>query len=56
TGVKINEIYNHPNQKATLQFISGFGPRKANALIENLEKDGGYLVNRQELITRQYMG
>eukprot|EP00124_Ichthyophonus_hoferi_P005459 Ihof_evm1s797 gene=Ihof_evmTU1s797 len=65
TGVRINEVYHHKNKQALLQFVAGFGPRKAadvidkmsEGIVDDMDEDKRtYLASRQELIVNSFMG
>ncbi|TID29825.1 hypothetical protein CANINC_001574 [Pichia inconspicua] len=52
-GVKINEAIRSPYLARALNYVAGLGPRKANSLIKAIEVNGGALVRRDDLITKQ---
>ncbi|KAJ3274382.1 Transcription elongation factor spt6 [Terramyces sp. JEL0728] len=49
-GVDINLAANHTHLSNTLQFASGLGPRKAQAMISKIVRSGGILESRGDLI------
>ncbi|KAJ1534980.1 Transcription elongation factor spt6, partial [Nowakowskiella sp. JEL0078] len=49
-GVDINMAVKYPHHSHTLQFVSGFGPRKAQALIKEITARGGKLQARSKLV------
>lgn len=49
-GVDINLAHKYSHKSSTLQFVSGLGPRKAQALLVNLQSSS--LVQREDLIRR----
>lgn len=54
-GVNVNQCYRHPWMQPLLNFVAGFGPRKARALLEAMNKTGP-LVSRQELLDSHLVG
>ncbi|KAL5532712.1 SPT6 [Sanghuangporus sanghuang] len=54
-GVDINRAVNDPYYAALLPFVSGLGPRKAQALIKKITSLGGNLVNRGQLVQSQVL-
>ncbi|KAJ3244632.1 Transcription elongation factor spt6 [Chytriomyces hyalinus] len=55
-GVDINDAASLPHRSGTLQFVSGLGPRKAGFIINRINKTGGKLESRSELITKKMVG
>jgi len=56
-GCDINDVANHRFRGGQLQFVGGLGPRKAAALRQAiLQKGGGSLRKREELITKNILG
>ena len=54
-GVDCGRISEHKHCSSTLQFVSGFGPRKAGAFLRAIVHEGS-LSSRQDLVTRGLMG
>ena len=56
-GCDVNDVVNHRFRQGQLQFVGGLGPRKAAALRQAiLQKGGGSLRKREELITKNILG
>jgi transcription elongation factor SPT6 len=53
SGVDINRCASNVQFSGTLQFVSGLGPRKAQAIISKIMRKGGKLSSRQDLILDQ---
>jgi transcription elongation factor SPT6 len=53
SGVDINDAAYLPHRSSTLQFVSGFGPRKANFIISRIQKIGKKLESRADLVTKK---
>ena len=49
-GVNLNVVANIPWRAAALQFISGLGPRKSQAILSAIQKNGNKVESRWELI------
>jgi len=49
TGVDINLAVSHPWMAAPLEFVPGLGPRKAQALIRAINRNGGVVESRKSL-------
>ncbi len=49
-GVDVNRCLALPHTANLLQFVSGFGPRKAQALLRLLKRKNGRLLNRWQLV------
>ncbi|XP_063933311.1 transcription elongation factor SPT6-like [Zophobas morio] len=54
-GVRINEVLDHGNLESLVQYLPGFGPRKAKSFIEACRRRG-QVLNRFELVTQFGMG
>ena len=48
--VDVNYSYLHPNGKYVLQFVPGFGPRKAGFFLKQMEKRGSLIEKRSSLV------
>jgi len=48
-GVDVNLAREHKHCAAALRFVAGLGPRKAAALLGNIEQRGGRVAHREEL-------
>ncbi|KAI8911094.1 SH2 domain-containing protein [Gorgonomyces haynaldii] len=55
-GVDINLAANHAHLSHSLQFVSGLGPRKAQAMISKITRTGGKLESRADLIKKGLCG
>jgi transcription elongation factor SPT6 len=55
-GVDINAAVLFPHLAHVLQFVSGLGPRKAQAMIAKIQKSGGKLECRADLIQKSICG
>eukprot|EP01114_Cavostelium_apophysatum_P013868 TRINITY_DN3454_c0_g1_i4.p1 TRINITY_DN3454_c0_g1~~TRINITY_DN3454_c0_g1_i4.p1 ORF type:complete len:1553 (-),score=591.00 TRINITY_DN3454_c0_g1_i4:61-4719(-) len=55
-GVDINRAVSHKFAVSCLQFVSGLGPIKSAALIQNVFRRGGKLASREELESLPNMG
>ncbi|TPX34146.1 hypothetical protein SmJEL517_g03118 [Synchytrium microbalum] len=55
-GCDINDAVIHPHRAYTLQFVAGFGPRKARKTLERIRNKRTCVYSRNELLTEQYMG
>ncbi|EEB09464.1 transcription elongation factor Spt6 [Schizosaccharomyces japonicus yFS275] len=51
-GIDINEAVNNKYEASILPYISGLGPRKAQALLKKIAAHGGRLDTRSDLITK----
>ncbi|KAL5034776.1 Transcription elongation factor spt6 [Batrachochytrium dendrobatidis] len=51
-GVDINAAASNSNLAHTLQFVSGLGPRKSQAIISKIIRSGGKLESRADLIRK----
>lgn len=49
TGVDINLAMSDPYTANLLQYVCGLGPRKANALVKHINRQGGAITSRPEL-------
>lgn len=49
-GVDINEAVSDPYVANLLPFVSGLGPRKAQAVIKGINLNGGSVIRRDELV------
>ncbi|PSR90343.1 transcription elongation factor SPT6 [Coniella lustricola] len=49
-GVDINEAVSNPYVANLLPFVSGLGPRKAQAVIKGINLNGGSVIRRDELV------
>ena len=54
-GFDINKAFEFPRLRNTLQFISGFGPRKAKAFIKQIYAQGKPRT-RQQILDEKYIG
>jgi len=48
-GLDINHALRHKFAAGPLQFVAGLGPRKAQALLQALERKGGLVSSREEI-------
>ncbi|KAI9002249.1 SH2 domain-containing protein [Gaertneriomyces semiglobifer] len=55
-GVDINFAAQHPHVAGTLQFVSGLGPRKAQAFITKIVRSGGKIDARSQLVKKGLCG
>lgn len=46
-GVDLNDVYNNPHKAGMLQFVAGFGPRKAKHFLEVMQHHGEVSERRQ---------
>ncbi|KAJ3362563.1 Transcription elongation factor spt6, partial [Kappamyces sp. JEL0680] len=53
SGVDINSAAGFPHKAHTLPFVSGLGPRKAQAMISKIVRSGGKLASRADLIQNE---
>lgn len=56
SGVDVNLAAMHTHKAHTLQFVSGLGPRKAQAMITKINQLGGKLESRASLIKERICG
>lgn len=49
-GVEINEAVNDSQTANLLQYISGLGPRKAAQMLQVINRNGGSVITREELV------
>jgi transcription elongation factor SPT6 len=56
SGVDINLAAQFPHRASTLQFVSGLGPRKAQAMLIKISNQGGRLDSRPDLIQNALCG
>ncbi|CED84385.1 Transcription elongation factor SPT6 [Phaffia rhodozyma] len=54
-GVVINDVIGDSYQHQILNYVSGFGPRKAQQLIRDVVRIGGFLTNRLELFNKHLL-
>ncbi|KAJ9096338.1 hypothetical protein QFC21_005158 [Naganishia friedmannii] len=55
-GLDINQAIRDSYLQKLLPYLSGLGPRKADALIKAITKSGGLLSNRAKLLTENLLG
>jgi transcription elongation factor SPT6 len=55
-GVDVNAAANFPHLAGSLQFVSGLGPRKSQAIISKIIRSGGKLETRHDLIRKGICG
>ena len=55
-GVDINRAINYPHTSNLVQFVCGFGSRKAQALMKILKQNNQRLENRTQLVTACHLG
>lgn len=55
-GIDINLACEHEHMHSMLQFISGFGPRKAKKFISKMKGLGKKLTTRSEIIKSELLG
>lgn len=55
-GVDVNRAVAQAYTSNLVQFICGFGPRKAAALLKTLKQNNQRLENRTQLVTACHMG
>merc|ERR1712127_761611 len=55
-GVDVNAACSHDHFHGMLQFVAGFGPRKALALRQSLARTGGVIVSRRDLLAKYLIG
>ncbi|TPX59333.1 hypothetical protein PhCBS80983_g02513 [Powellomyces hirtus] len=55
-GVDINLAAQHPHKSATLQFVAGLGPRKAQAFLSKLSRGSQRFEARAQLIRKSMCG
>ncbi|KAJ9098469.1 hypothetical protein QFC19_006336 [Naganishia cerealis] len=55
-GLDINQAIRDSYLQKLLPYLSGLGPRKADALIKSITKAGGLLTNRAKLLTENILG
>eukprot|EP01087_Luapelamoeba_hula_P017548 TRINITY_DN5544_c0_g1_i1.p1 TRINITY_DN5544_c0_g1~~TRINITY_DN5544_c0_g1_i1.p1 ORF type:complete len:1445 (+),score=255.12 TRINITY_DN5544_c0_g1_i1:88-4422(+) len=48
-GVDINKIVLHKESQYVLQFVAGLGPRKAQALLQAINREGGMIASREDI-------
>lgn len=52
-GVKINDAVRSEYLGQLVQFIAGFGPRKAAGLLKGIEDNGGAIIRRDDLVVKE---
>lgn len=55
-GVDINLVCEHEHMHSMLQFVSGFGPRKAKKFISKVKGLGKKMTTRSEIIKKELIG
>lgn len=55
-GVDLNRCFTYPHTANVLQFVCGFGPRKATHLIKYFKQSNMQLENRTFLVVNYHMG
>ncbi|KAL3310193.1 Transcription elongation factor SPT6, partial [Cichlidogyrus casuarinus] len=55
-GVDVNRCLDHPHTSHLLQFVSGFGPRKAAHMLKTMKQNKIYLCKRTQLVTDLKLG
>lgn len=55
-GVDINAACAQDHLHGLLQFVPGFGPRKAHKLKQNCERSGGFIQSRRSLLAKNFVG
>lgn len=55
-GVDVNAACTNDHIHGMLQFVAGFGPRKALALRQNLTRTGGVIGSRRDLLAKRLIG
>ncbi|KAA0186889.1 hypothetical protein HAZT_HAZT009216 [Hyalella azteca] len=55
-GVDLNLAVAYPYRQNLVQFLCGFGPRKANQLIKQIKQNDHRLENRNQLVLTFHMG
>jgi len=55
-GIDINLVCDHEHMHSLLQFISGFGPRKAKKFISKMKGMGTKLTTRSDILRSELLG
>ena len=55
-GVNVNLALTNANAASMLQYVCGFGPRKAQGILKAVQRKGGFLESRQDLVLKGLVG